>query len=200
MVAQGLDTNQIGTTNFQAVGLYNKSTGFGGVSNYLFIPHTDVMRLAAMQVEDNYQDKRTDWRSQKMGWMCNYRGSIYMYNDPDDHWQTSPIIRWGTIALGGNNVSIDGYEKLVVKTPDGIRRERLMARLVGFRRLDWDRPLNELVSLGLVHRCYCAYRNNHFGDTPKGIIYSPFWSLLDWDFCGAEKPDYLYIPEEWLED
>jgi hypothetical protein len=74
-----------------------------------------------------------------------------------------------------------------------------MARLVGFRKTDWTRPLEELLAEGLVHRCYCAYKDNRFGDSPKGIIYSPLFSPLDWDFTGAKQPSAFYLPVEFLE-
>lgn len=69
-----------------------------------------------------------------------------------------------------------------------------MARLVGFRKSDWLRPLDELLALGLVHRCFVANSGNV--DTPRGIVYSP----LDWDFGGTDEPDTLWIPFEYLED
>ena len=47
----GLDVNIMGTSNFQAIGLYNKLTGFGGVTNFLHIYRGDIDRLAALQVE-----------------------------------------------------------------------------------------------------------------------------------------------------
>lgn len=200
MIQHGFDVNQSTQTNFQAVGLYNDGNHeFGAVSSFLRISHDDVMRLKALQIEDDYQDKREDWRKQKMNWLCKFRGTIYFFDNESDKWSTARCIRWGTLALGGNLVRVEGTELVRAKLRDGEKREVEMARLKGFRASDWDRPLDDLLAEGLVHRCFCAYRKNRFGDSPKGIVYSPFYSPLEWDFSGTAKPTALYIPVEWLE-
>jgi hypothetical protein len=130
-----------------------------------------------------------------MNWLCRFRGSMYMFDNKKDNWASSPHIRWGTIALGGNLVQVTGYKKIKVK---GKKIHREMAVLAGFRKSDWDRPLDTLLAEGLVHRCFCAYKNNQFGDSPQGIVYSPFYSVLDWDFSGKDSPREVYIPVEDL--
>jgi len=195
----GLSVNLVGTSNFQAIGLYNRETGWGGVTNFLYIPRVDIDRLIALQVEDEYQDKQPDWRSQKMNWLCKARGTIYFTGDAPG-WKTTNQIKWGTIGLGFNKVTVDGFEDMLIATRgETQKRWRKMARLAGFRRNDWGRPLDELLEAGLIHRCYCAYSGDDIGDTPKGIIYSPFWSPLDWDFAGNAQPKALYVPFNWLE-
>ena len=200
MVKYGFDVNQVNCTNFQAVGLYNNGTKeFGAVSSFIRISHAEVMKLKAMQIEDDYIARREDWRSQKMNWLCKFRGTIYFFDDPSDQWPTAPCIRWGTLALGGNLVQVLGTEIIQAKFRDGVIRKAEMARVQGFRASDWGRPLDELLADGLVHRCFCAYKSNHFGDSPKGIVYSPFFSVLNRDFAGLASPTSLYIPIEWLE-
>ena len=195
----GFDVNVVGTTNFQAVGLYNKETGFGAVTNFIRILKDDIAHLRDMQFEQVVDGRKFN-QDQKMDWLCSFRGKIYMYDGKLDEWPSAPRIRWGTLALGGNLVQVDGFENIEVKLPGETQiRNHKMARLVGFRKRDWSRPLDELLEEGLVHRCYCAYKNNQFGDSPKGIVYSPFYSLLDWDFAGVQKPRVLYIPFEYLE-
>ena len=199
MIKYGFDVNQIGTSNFQAVGLYNKETGFGAVTNFLYILRDDIDHLRDMQF-DQVLDGKNASKDGKMNWLCGYRGKLYMYDNRDDGWQTAPRIRWGTLALGGNLVQVDGLEEMKVQLRGGHPVAlHTMARLVGLRKKDWGRPLTDLLAEGLVHRCYCAYRNNQFGDSPKGIIYSPFFSPLDWDFTGTKQPDAFYIPMEFLE-
>lgn len=200
MVKYGFDVNQASPSNFQAVGLYNDGNKqFGAVSNFLRIPHDDVMKLKAMQIEDEYVDKRDDWRNQKMNWLCKFRGTIYFCDSEEEGWPSAQQIRWGTLALGGNLVQVEGTEIIRTKLRDREIREVEMARLKGFRASDWGRPLDELLAEGLVHRCFCAYGNNRFNDSPKGIVYSPFYSPLDWKFSGTAKPTALYIPIKWLE-
>jgi hypothetical protein len=194
-----LDVATVGTTNFQAVGLYNKESGnFGAVTNFLNILREDVDNLKALQIHDVFENMHEDWRTQKMNWLCKYRGTIYFFDKKSDSWWRAPSIRWGTLALGGNLVQVDDFEDIQMKKHQPARR---MARLVGFRKSDWSRPLDELLAEGLVHRCFCAYNNNHFGDSPQGIVYSPFYSPLDWTFLqgGQKRPRFLYIPAEDLE-
>jgi hypothetical protein len=200
MTEWGFDVNQVGTSNFQAVRCYNTKTGFGAVSNYLYIPHEEVMQLRDMQFPET-TDRGFYDEDSKMEWLCSFRGSLYMYDNETDDWRTAPRIRWGTLTLGGNLVQVERYEVMNLIVNGRPRAPYNMARLVGFRRSDWNRPLDELITEGLVHYCYCAYKNNQFGHSPKGIIYSPFFSPLDYDFTGGpdKQPDSLWIPEIWLE-
>ena len=220
MTAQGLSTVIIMrdglTSNFQAVGLCNKTTGFGAVTNWLSIPQADIIRLYDMQKYTLAEDKRIGFDypiDKKMDWLFEEKGSIY-FGLSD--WRTQSA-EWGTLALGGNLVNVEGYETMTWKFPDGKVTTAKFARLKGFRKSDWTRPFHDiqdeqgkvieygLLSLGLVHRCYCAYysaqRKEHdvFGDSPKGVVYSPFWSPLDWKFNGQNNATHLYIPESWLE-
>ena len=199
MLKLGYDVDQVKTTNFQAMALYNKETGFGAVTNFIRIPHDEVDKLRNMQFEQ-VVDGKTYSKDNKMNWLCSFRGSLYMYENKDDDWPTAANIRWGTVALGGNLVQVDGFEDIKVKLPgEKAAAIHRMARVVGFRKTDWTRPLEELLAEGLVHRCYCAYKGNKFGDSPKGIVYSPFYGPQDWDFSGAKQPSDFYIPTEYFE-
>ena len=73
-----------------------------------------------------------------------------------------------------------------------------MAKLVGFSPSDWYQPLDELLAKGLVHRCFCAYQGDKPGDSPQGIVYSPFFSPRFWDFAGTAKPRAFYLPFDQL--
>ena len=74
-----------------------------------------------------------------------------------------------------------------------------MARLKGFRLADWSKPLEQLIREGKAHRAYCVYPGNVFGDSPKGEVYAPFFSPLDWEFGGGKEPAAFYLPKDWLE-
>jgi len=194
------DTNRVGG-NFQAVGLYNKETGFGAVSNYIHILRDDIDHLIDLQFDEIVNDQRITVED-KMGWLCQKLGKIYMFDDSKDSWQKSVQIRWGTLALGGNLVQVVGeLPPFDVKLPgEKVPKKRKLLRLAGFKKSDWSRPLDELLAEGLVHRCFCANGDNSFADSPKGIVYSPFYDITQWNFNnGTEKPDGLYIPEDYLE-
>jgi len=208
MMEWGFDVNQVGTSNFQAVRCWNDGNRtFGAVTNFLYIPHAEVMQLRDMQFAEQTDRGYYDEDS-KMNWLCAFRGKMYMYDSKFDtdgkevHWRTASAIRWGTLTLGGNLVQVERYETIKLRIQDRPLQDYEMARLVGFRRSDWDRPLDDLITEGLVHYCYCAYfPNNGFGHTPKGVVYSPFFSPQDYDFVGPQdaQPSALYIPTIWLE-
>ncbi|HEY3475988.1 MAG TPA: hypothetical protein VGK56_15355, partial [Anaerolineales bacterium] len=198
------------SSNFQAIGLYNEATGFGAISNFLVIPPEDVRKLEALQIEDEFEKKKEHWLRQKMTWLCQHRGSQYMFADEKNYrgewgWRRADGIRWGPIGLGGNLVQVVDMDWLKVKLPSRKDVEEVkMAKLKGFRRSDWDRPLEELLAEGLVHRCFCVYKGNDIGDSPQGITYSPFWSPLDWEFLprdrGVRPPTAFWIPFAYLEN
>jgi len=192
MVPYGFNVTD--TSNFQAVKCYNEKTGFGAVTNYLYIPNNQVLQIRDMQITtDGFT------RNEKMEWQCSYRGSIYMYDNPEDSWKDAPRIRWGTLTLGGNVVQVAEYREMELVINGQPRALYNMARLVGFKPSDFARPLNELIAEGLVHRAYCAYKNNQFGDSPKGIVYTPFFDPDEYDFAGNAQPTALWLPEMWLE-
>ena len=185
------------------MGVFNKANNtVGGVSNFCRVGHTDIEYLKALQVEDEYVDKQLDWRRQKMNWLCKEGGTIYFWNSMVGDWSSLAYILWGTIGLGGNLVQVEDVETLLVKLPNSsTKRNMPMARLRGFRMADQVRPLTDLLAEGIVHRCFCAYLpDDKFGDSPKGIVYSPFWSPRDWIFLGPNQtqPDAWYLPMEWL--
>lgn len=202
MKGWGFDVNVVGTSNFQAVRTWNDGNRtWGAVSNFIDIPHNEVMKLRAMQY-DEQTDSGFFTKDQKMNWLCSFRGSLYMYDSSGDEWETAPTIRWGTVSLGGNLVQVERYEEMFLSIGGEPKKMYEMAKLKGFTPDDWDKPLQDLLELGLVHRCYCAYfPNNGFGDSPKGVVYSPFFSVKDqfYDFVGTAKPTALYLPTIWLE-
>jgi hypothetical protein len=208
-----LNDKEISSSNFQAVGLYNKATGFGAVSNFLIIPPNDVLKLEALQVEDEFEDKREDWLRQKMSWLCKRKGTIYFVGEDDSGgdltWRTPNGIHWGTVALGGNLVQVVGDPvdfKVKLPSEDESTGSVKMVRLAGFTKEDWSKPVDVLLASGLVHRCYCVYEGNDFGDSPKGIVYSPFWSPApgNWEFRPKPQkgrlPTELWIPVVYLEN
>lgn len=173
----------------------------GGIHNTLFIPNADYLRLDRFQTADELGTVED-----KLRWLSHtYRHSIYWteqggsYNAGDPLW-------WGCIALGGNVVQVIRTETVQLATyADSVARPREVAVLRGFTPADWMRPRQELVEQGLLHRCYCAYGiDNTFGDSPRGVVYSPFWHphgdlfQTGWRLHGTKRLDAFRVPVEWL--
>lgn len=197
MTLWGYDVNQVGTTNWQNIALWNRFTGYGAVANYLWIERVWIDYLRSIQFAS--ENGVGEWHDEdsKMNWLCRDKGAIYL---DAGNWETLPRIKWGTTSIGGNNVTVEEYaiqraeDKSIHKVVD-----LPMARVKCFRKSDIGRPLNSLLEEGIVHQCYCVYKNNGFGDSPKGVVYSPMWSPLDWDFGGTQQPEAFWIPEALLE-
>lgn len=200
MVKYGFDIANIGTTNFQAVKCWNDGNReFGAVTNFLRIPHDQILKLRDLQFAQWWEGVYYT-PDQKMNWLYDQGGGTLYFPDgtPQD-WEIAPTLRWGTVSLGGNLVQVERIETQKVGWEDQAPRDWQMARLIGFQPSDWSRPLQDLLDLGLVHRCTCVYRDNRMGDTPKGIIYSPFYDPKGgYDFAGTARPTALYLPLEWL--
>ncbi|HMD81272.1 MAG TPA: hypothetical protein VKE92_08185, partial [Anaerolineales bacterium] len=196
-------------SNFQAVGLYVKETRQrGAVSNFLKIERDEIDKLIAMQIEDEFKRKRSEpkrssrkqveiWRQQKMNWLCKGEGTIY-FTKGGKGWVNAPFILWGTVALGGNLVQVEGEEEIEFKVAGGKPVPMRMARLAGFRKDHWSQPLDQLLAQGLVHRCFCALPGDKPTDTPQGIVYSPFFSPRNRDFSGQAQPSAFYLPFDHL--
>jgi hypothetical protein len=201
MVEWGFSYDLIGTSNFQAVRTWNDGNRtWGAVTNFLRIPHDEAMLLRSMQQSEMFNGRYYDQDS-KMDWLFDTRGgTLYFPEIEGDLWETAPRIRWGTVSLGGNVVQIERYDTLLLSIDNEPKKYYEMARLVGFRKTDWEKSLEDLIETGLVHVCSCVYRDNAFSwNTPKGRIYSPFFSPRDYDFAGTQQPEALYLPTLWLE-
>lgn len=199
MVAYGFDVEQAGTTNFQAVKTWNDGNRtWGAVTNFLRIPHNEMLKLRDMQFEEFFEG-RLRTKEDKMEWLTHDRGAIYMYENAGDDWTTAPSVRWGTVSLGGNIVQVERYETIELSIGGEPKQYHQMARLKGFGPSDWGKPLQQLINEGLVHVCSCVYRDNAFSwNSPKGRIYSPFFDPNHYDFVGTATPTALYLPTMWL--
>jgi len=183
--------------NFQEMIPFIKEIGeFNSVSFQLRIPkhYWDYVIAINSTIQDGHATER------KIDWLVSPKGSMY-FSEQDDH-MTATDVTWGTILIGNNRVTVEGFEIIEnVRPPNGKNARRVMARIAGFRKSDVGRPLSELLNEGKIHRCWCAYWKNGkniLGDTPVGVVYSPVWSPEDFSFVGRHKPKNLYVPADWL--
>lgn len=179
-------------SNFNPLPLWTGTGIWSAIDNYLVIPRADVDKLIALQVADEVKVE------QKMNWLVYDQKYVRPYwTDGKGPWNTAPDICWGTIAFGGQLVLTDGDATFKTKMPEeNVEREVPMKRLVCFRRWDWG--VTHDTHPWLIQRATQVDHKDQFSDTPKGIIYSPLWSPLDWDFPGNYKPKAFYLPVDWL--
>lgn len=198
MKAWGYDVQQVGVSNWQNIALWNSFTGYGAITNYLWIEREWIDYLRSLQFDGYNGIGEYHDQDSKMNWLCRDKGAMYL---DAGGWKDATMIKWGTTAVGGNAVAVEEYA--IQRAEDkstGRVVDLLMANVRCFRKADQGRELDDLLASGLVHRCYCVYMpDNGFGDSPKGIVYSPMWSPLDWDFGGARQPESFWIPEVLLE-
>lgn len=198
MTAWGYSTEIVGTSNWQNIACWTDINGHGAITNYLWIEREWIDYLKSIQFAGyNRVGEWHDERS-KMNWLCR-DGHIAIYLDAGE-WETLPRIKWGTTTIGGNYVTVEEYRvRRVWDKARGQYADLEMARLRGFRKADRGRPLANLLAEGIVHECHCAGMGDTFVQTPKGIVYSPLWSVEDFDFGGAVQPDGLWVPSALLE-
>jgi hypothetical protein len=180
-------------SNFNPLPLWTGSGVWSAIDNFLVIPRADVDKLIALQVADETKVE------QKMNWLVYDRKYDRPYwTDGKGDWKTAPDICWGTIAFGGQLVLTDGDATFTTKMPEeNTEREIPMKRLVCFRGRDWG--VTHDSHPWLIQRATQVDHKDQFSDTPKGVIYSPLWSPLDWDFPGKYKPMAFYLPLDWLQ-
>lgn len=214
MVAMmGLDTEYLGTGNFQNVVLAtwkNNVLTFGAVSQFQALSDADCKYLASIQTPD------AKTVAQKLNWLGidNPKGGRPYPSATDD---AGNVIenRYGTMVWGGTRVQLE-IDPLTGKPREWTFTGRYQqedkskpmhpitfVKPVFFRRADMGRPLAELIAECKVVRATEAYASppaplpNTFNDTPQGgIIWSPLWSPEDWTVNNGQNA--LYLAKEFL--
>jgi len=188
----GLSAKVAKTSNFNPLPLWSNSGDWSAVVNSLIIPREDIDRLMKLQVDDGLPIKN------KMNWLIWPDHDVRPYWCGDGSgWEKAPKIYWGTISFGNQLVLTDRDDTFTTKLPqENEARPVPMKRLVCFTKWDWDKTHE--THPWLIQQATEVDGNDKFGDKPKGIIYSPLWSPLDWDFYSAYRPQAFYLPTDWL--
>lgn len=186
------DDGRVVGSNFNPLPIFSNSGTWSAIVNSLIIPREDIDKLIKLQMRD------TASVESKMNWLVydGYNCRPYWCRGTGD-WKTAKKIWWGTIVFGGQLVLTDGDATFNTKLPqENTPRDVPMKRLVCFRKSDWGKT--HATHPWLIHRATEVNHKDKVNDAPRGIIYSPLWSPLDWDFAGGQQPDAFYIPTDWL--
>lgn len=182
-------------------GEYIDNSGtYSAIVNSVKLTHDDVMRVEAMQPNDGVGIK------QKMQWWC-YPGAgtrpawckspknsagEYIYD-----YSNSPVVYWGTIAIGGRPIQIDSIKTIVVKlSAEPKERPVRMGRVVCFRKSQWG--VDPSAHPHIIQEQAGAGNDNVYIGYPKGTIRAPLFDPRDWEFTGKYQPTAYYIPMDWL--
>ncbi|HKI55299.1 MAG TPA: hypothetical protein VJ987_14330 [Anaerolineales bacterium] len=169
----GADTELINSTNFQVV--QTATIGDDGKPFFncinRFQKNLDYDYLESLQYpSDGYTVQ------QKMNWLVNYKThgvSAYWMKD-------SPILYFGPLVFGGQFVQLGETITVNGKYPNRDDYEDIeFRRLIGLRRSDFGKYTYQ-THPHLIQRATAAYRMNKYTEYPRGEIFHPVWSDLDY--------------------
>jgi hypothetical protein len=203
-----LDTNIMGTSNFQNVTLATPNGGFNAISQFQKLDYSALEYLVKIQPVDNAT------LNQKMQFLVGLKdGTPDRPYWTDIEWQkilynkvTPFVFNFGTIVFGG--------QKLRVKSVKGVPVERQFMckyhgkstaemitfyEVVGLRKKDWGRPIAELRAEGYIQiATWATMGTNKYNELwHSGTTLHPIWSHLDYPVNTGASP--LYIDKKFLE-
>jgi len=211
----GMSTADIQVGNFQEVPLFHtykdKPTHgeFGAISAFQMLGQTELDILKSIQPDDakiyGYHLK------QKMNWLIgspSVRPPEQIYWSEEHGWD-DPALKvfcFGTLVFGGQKVLVETdaagqkveYALFGSYRKKGINEWIPFYKIVGMRRTEAGRPVEELLREGKMQICTCANRGgkgeNLYTETLKGIVYHPVWSPLDYP---SNYGNALYLAKEF---
>lgn len=195
----GLDTNILGTSNFQNISLCTRSNGFGAVSQFQRLGKAQMDYLVSIQP----QDEAT--LNEKIQFLVNgTKGRPYWTNNGLwNDWQESTTLSFGTIVFGGQKCAVELDEQGQKKeyTLRGKYQNRnyyediVFYKLVGMRWADRHKYNATDHPYFLQRGTWATWRTNppnQYRDTwHEGVVLHPVWSPLDFPTNGGDNELFL---------
>jgi hypothetical protein len=216
-----MSTADMPTGNFQEIPLFhpykdNPTRGeFGAISYFqrMGIPERDYLK--SIQPDDYAQYNYTV--AQKMNLLVEPPPAttpmrVY-WSKVGGEWSSPYFVEmsFGTLVFGGQKlqVEMDG-DKPKEYSLFGKYRARPTSewipffKLIGMRKNEISRPVSELFAEGKIQKFTAANKGaggqeDIYNDHPRGVMYSPVWSPLDWK-VNSGVADALYIARKFLEE
>jgi len=203
-----LDTNIMGTSNFQNVTLATPNGGFNAVSQFQKLDYDALNYLVGIQPSD----KAT--LNQKMQFLVGVKvtQTVRPYWT-DIEWRkilyekvTPFSFKFGTIVFGGQKLRVKSVKGIPVETKfmckyHGRDKAEMITfyEVVGLRKKDWNRPIAELRAEGYIQvATWAGMGSNTYHETwYSGTTLHPIWSHLDYPANTGASP--LYIDKKFLE-
>lgn len=182
----GLDTNLLGTSNFQNISLFHPDSGFGAVTKFQELSRADLNFLISLQPADGPLGP-------KMTFLVGDRDTLGAPARPywtiggswGENWRN---FRFGTMLFGGQKAKVetDTHGNPVIynfrarwqgsRTLQNIE----FYKVIGMRKHEMN--LRHSTHPWLVQRCtWATWPGNEYRDTwHSGVVYHPVWSPLDW--------------------
>jgi hypothetical protein len=198
----GYDTDVVGG-NFQVVALFTPNGEFGAVSQFQILETTAMTLLQSLQqAGDGFTF------AEKMNWLCN-DGEGRPYWTVGGKWSDGLWSRFlfGTLVFGGQKIAVEMAGGLPVEytffskyKTETAKHNIVFYKLLGLRLVDIPFVNSGAISHAthphLIQKAAAANTGNVYDDTPRGTIYHPVWSPLDWT---SNNGDALYIAKAFLE-
>jgi hypothetical protein len=198
MVAlQGADVNQVGTTNFQVI----KTASFGNLNEPYFNCIFRWQRFSEGGIEMTYlrslqHDKDGFTINQKMNWLIGDATDgvperPYWFNG--DGW-----VYFGPLLFGGQLVKVDPTPiwRVGEFPKTGVRENIKFYHVIGVRKSEFGKYSHKTHPWFIQHATG-AGRNNQYDEYPKGEIFHPVWSDIDYPTNFGDGR--IYIAEKFLE-
>lgn len=199
----GYDTNQVGG-NFQVVALATHDA-MEAVQQFQVLDHTAMTLLQSLQIAEGFYTF-----AQKMNWLCS-AGEGRPYWTEGGEWATNDWTRFlfGTLVFGGQKIAVELNNGVPVEyvfdskyKTDTSRHLIPFYKLQGLRRDDIPLVNSGVISNKthphLIQKATAANAGqggNAYTDTPRGTIYHPVWSPMDWT---NNNGDDLYIAKAFV--
>lgn len=192
--------------NFQVITLFTPIGNFQAVQQFQKLDTTAMTLLKSLQIADaNFT------AAQKMNWLCS-DGEGRPYWTKGGKWSDGKwtVFEFGTLVFGGQKIAVEMNNGAPVeyvfkgnyKTDTGGRHNITFYKLEGLRKADIPLVNSGIISHAthphLIQKATAANAGsggNAYTDTPRGIIYHPVWSPLDWS---SNNGNQLFIAKEFL--
>lgn len=200
----GLDTEAMGTSNFQNIALFTTVAGFGAVSQFQRLDKAALEYLISIQPVDQAT------LNQKMEFLCGERigPPKRPYWTRNGEWKalragdTSILFEFGTIVFGGQKVKVEIFNdapveyKFLAKYQATSTMELItFYKLEGLRRADWGKVSYATHPWFIQTATWAGYPDNSYHTTwHEGTIFHPVWSPLDY----PSNYGALYIAKAFL--